>query len=300
MTDTVSITSGLLSATINPLGAELLSLTDADSRELMTNADPAFWAGHAPLLFPNVGRLNDDTYRLDDRVYHLPQHGFARHQMFEMIEAQDACVSFRLSDNAETRSHYPFAFLLDMMFAVEGATLSMAATVRNRGDVPMPFSFGYHPAFAWPLPFGGNRASHRIAFEADEPAPLCAITAGALIAAHTKPSPVKANILALSDDLFVADALVWNDLNSRSLTYGVPGQPVLDMSFPDTPWLGIWTKPGAAFLCVEPWAGMADPDGYTGDFRDKPGVMILAPGDARTFRMNVALNLAHSSGHSVT
>ena len=54
----VTITNGALFARINPLGAELWSLTDAAGREYMTSADPAFWTGHAPLLFPIVGALN--------------------------------------------------------------------------------------------------------------------------------------------------------------------------------------------------------------------------------------------------
>jgi galactose mutarotase-like enzyme len=82
---------------------------------------------------------------------------------------------------------------------------------------------------------------------------------------------------------------VWTDLNSRALTYGVPDGPHLDIAFPDTPHLGIWTKPGAPFLCIEPWAGHADPEGFTGDFRDKPGVTEIAPGDARTYRMDVTV-----------
>jgi galactose mutarotase-like enzyme len=288
--DRVSITSGALTAEIAHRGAELQSLKDEGGRELMSDGDPAYWRGRAPLLFPIVGRLNEDTLRLDRQSYTMEKHGFARRSRFALVDQGEAQVCFRLTDTPETRAMYPFAFALDAEFRLEGATLHMTVTVRNTGDMPLPASFGYHPAFAWPLPFGGGRGEHRIRFESDEPARLCAITMDGLIDKKTVPSPVVGNVFRLTDAQFENDALVWKDLASRRLTYGAPGYPSLDIAFPDTPWLGIWTKPGAGFVCVEPWAGMADPQGYAGDFRDKPGVFEIAPGGERQFRMDVTLN----------
>lgn len=286
---TVTIRSEKLTARIAPLGAELVSLTDADGRELMSSGDPAYWTGRAPLLFPIVGRVRDDRYRVGGQEYALPQHGFARRMEFALVEHGPANALFRLVDTPETRANYPFAFQLDMAFALDGAELAMMATITNPGDVPLPASFGYHPAFAWPLPYGAARADHRITFERDEPAAICAITDDALIAAERLPSPVVGRDLPLHDALFEKDALVWDDLASRRLRYGASTGKALDISFPDTPWLGIWTKPGAPFVCVEPWAGMADPAGFSGELMDKPDIFTLAPGTGRSFRMNVAL-----------
>ena len=286
--DPVTITSGTLTATIAPLGAELLHLTDAAGRELMSDGDTAFWSGHAPLLFPIVGRLNRDRYRIDETEYTLPQHGFARRMDFAVAAQGDDHVRFRLTDNPKTHEVYSFAFVLEMDFALEGAALTMTATITNPGAVPLPASFGYHPAFAWPLPYGAAKEAHRIVFDRDEPAPIRAIAEG-LIAAETVGTPVERNTLALSDDLFARDALIWDRLESRSLRYGPANGPALEIAFPDTEWLGLWTKPGAGFLCIEPWAGMADPEGFTGDFRDKPGVFEIAPGASRIFRMMVRL-----------
>lgn len=285
----IEIASDRLTAAINPFGAELSSLRDGKGRELMTDADPAFWAGRAPLLFPIVGRLADDKYRVDGNEYPLPQHGFARRQTFDLVEQAPDRAVFRLTDNEATRAVYPFAFALDAAFALAGATLAMDITVTNTGDRDMPASFGFHPAFAWPLPYGRARADHRIVFEKPEPAELSAIVVGGWIAAETWPSPIDGRELKLADALFERDALVWDSLESQSLRYDGGEGPGLEIGFVGMPRLGIWTKPGARYVCIEPWHGIADPIGFTGEIWDKPGILRFAPGETRTFGMQVTL-----------
>jgi galactose mutarotase-like enzyme len=288
VSDWIEIASGGLTAAINPLGAELSSLRDARGNELMTDADPAVWAGRAPLLFPIVGRLNGDVYRLDGETYAMPKHGFARTRAFTLEAHEAERAVFRLQDDAETRAIYPFAFALTAEYWIEGGSLMIEVTATNRGDNDMPASFGFHPAFAWPLPFGQPRDAHRVSFSSAETAPLRAIGPDGLIAADTRPSPLTYDRhLALADDLFAQDALVWDSIVSESVTYGAGHSPVLEIAFPDTPMLGIWTKPGASFICVEPWHGIADPAGFDGEIWDKPGIMRIAPGDERVFRMSV-------------
>ncbi|MES2441638.1 MAG: aldose 1-epimerase family protein [Pseudomonadota bacterium] len=285
----IHIASGRLSATINPFGAELTHLRDAQDRALMTDADPAFWSGRAPLLFPIVGRLVGDRYRLGGETYELPQHGFARRQDFAVVEATADRAVFRLADNEATRAVYPFAFTLDAAFTLSEATLSIDVTVTNTGDAAMPASFGFHPAFAWPLPYGRPRDAHRIVFEKDEPAELAAIVLGGWIDDHGWPSPLDGRVLHLDDARFERDALVWEQLASQSVRYDGGEGPGLEVEFPDTPMLGIWTRPGARFVCIEPWHGIADRAGFTGEIWDKPGMMRFEPGEFRTFTMRVTL-----------
>ena len=290
MTDLISIASGDLTARIHPLGAELWSLTDAQGREYMTNADPAFWASHAPLLFPIVGSLADDTLRVDGKQYPMPRHGFARRSQFELVAHEAAEARFRLIDSPETRAVYPFAFALEMAFRLEDRKLAMEATVSNPGPDALPFSFGYHPAFAWPLPGGADKAAHKLDFEHDEPQPVRRVSRETgLLLAEGEPSPVKGRELPLTDALFTADAMIWTDLASRSLSYGAEGGAWLDVTFPDTAMLGLWQVPGARYLCIEPWQGHADPVGYSGDMREKPGMVMLTPGASHSIRMNVAV-----------
>ncbi|WP_137787042.1 aldose 1-epimerase family protein [Sphingomonas sp. 3P27F8] len=289
MAEWVVIAGDGLTAAINPLGAELSSLKDADGRELMTDADPAFWTGRAPLLFPVVGKPAGETIRVDGRAYAMKQHGFARRMSFAVVARAADRVTFVLTDTAETRACYPFAFRLEVTFRIERAALHVEVSIDNPGDVPLPASFGFHPAFAWPLPGGGAKEAHRIVFAAAEPAPLRQIDGDGQIAPDLRPSPLDGRMLALRDALFAKDALIWDRLHSESVIYHGDGGPRLEIAFPDTPMLGIWTKPGAHFVCIEPWHGIADPAGFAGEFRDKPGVFEVAPGAAKRISMRVTL-----------
>ena len=293
MIDLVAIASDGLTARINPLGAELWSLTDAAGADYMTAADPAFWTGHAPVLFPIVGMVRDGRYRLDGREYAIPKHGVARTARFEVVAQEAGSVTFRLTDNPTTRAAYPFAFQLDLKFAVEGMTLRMTATITNPGLTPLPFSFGFHPAFAWPLPGGAAKDAHRLVFERDEPEDVRRIDpASGLLLPDPQLTPVEGRELAPTAEMFEPDALIWDALSSRAASFGAEGGGWLDLAFPDCPMLGVWQKPGADYLCVEPWAGIADPVGFDGDFRAKPGIMELAPGTSRSFRMDMTVRPA--------
>lgn len=287
----IEIGSAELFAAINPYGAELTHLRDADGRELMTDANPAFWTGHAPILFPIVGGLNGDTLRLDGERYTMGKHGFARRSTFAVVEHSATRVVFLLEDSAETLAVYPRKFALRLTYAIEGATLAITAEIKNReAERTLPASFGFHPAFAWPLPYGEARADHRIVFAGDEPEPLRELTPGGLIVAQERPSPLDGGrTLQLRDDLFTDDALIWDAVRAQSVRYGAETGPQLRVDFPDTPMLGIWTKPGAAYICIEPWHGIADPEGFSGDFTAKPGVFEVSPGESKICAMHVTL-----------
>ncbi|WP_448660206.1 aldose 1-epimerase family protein [Sphingomonas sp. CJ99] len=289
MSDWLSIGGGALTARINPLGAELSSLTDAQGREWMTDADPAFWAGRSPLLFPIVGALNGGTYRHKGQEYALPQHGFARRRSFALIDSGADHATFQLTDDGDSRAVYPFAFALDAEYRIDGPSLTIACTVTNTGDEPMPASFGYHPAIAWPLPGNADKDGHDIAFDQPEPGLLARLSSG-LIAGHDRPSPlIDGQILRLGDALFQDDALIWDGLASRAVTYRSPGGTTLRVEFPDADKLGIWSKPGARFVCIEPWWGIADPVGFAGEISEKPGIYLLAPGEERRFAIRISI-----------
>lgn len=287
--DWITIRSTGLSATINPLGAQLSVLRDAAERDLQWRGDPAVWAGRAPILFPIVGMLVGGRYRIGEQRFALSRHGFARARRFTVAEAGPSSVTFRLSADAQTLAVYPYQFELDVNFSVEDASLAVTSWIRNRGDQQMPASLGYHPAFAWPLPYGEDRAAHFIEFERDEPAPIRRLDGDGLLRPEASRTPVENRRLVLRDELFTADALIFDQVVSRTVTYGSELGPRIAVSFPGVPYLGVWTKPGANFICIEPWQGVTDAQGFSGELQDKPGSLILAPGAAHAVGMTITL-----------
>ncbi len=285
----IPLRSAELYAEVNPLGAQLSVLRDAGGRDLLWNGDPAVWAGRAPVLFPIVGELAGGQYHLHGKSYPLSRHGFARGKPFEVVAATLGSATFRLSADETTLAVYPFHFELDLRFAVNGATLAVSASVRNLGDTGMPASFGYHPGLRWPLPYGRARAAHFIEFATDEPAPIRCLDGAGLVTPRPHPTPVSNRRLVLDDSLFTNDALIFDQVRSRSVVYGASDGPRIRVSFPDAPYLGIWTKPGAPFICIEPWHGLADPSGFTGDFTAKPGVFTVAPGGVQSMETRIEL-----------
>jgi galactose mutarotase-like enzyme len=285
----VSISSDKLVAEIDPLGAQLSSLKNRAALDLLWNGDPKVWAGRAPLLFPIVGVLLGGAYRLGMQSYRLPRHGFARGKLFSIESQNSSAALFRLVADESSLQVYPFQFELKVHYELNGATLSVTTSIGNQGSAAMPASFGYHPGFRWPLPFGQPRSSHFIEFECDEPAPARRIDSAGLLAAESHPTPIAHRRLTLADSLFQDDVLIFDQINSRSVLYGSNDGPRIKIGFPDAPYLGVWTKPGAPFICIEPWHGVTDPEGFSGDFKDKPGVFVLKGGEAFCTRMDITL-----------
>ncbi len=287
--DVIAIAADGMSAGIALHGAELHYLRDGDGRDLLWDGDPAFWTGRAPVLFPIVGGLRNNQYRYKARTYTLEKHGFARRSRFTLAEQSESAATFRLEADDATRAAYPFVFRLDMRFAIAGGAIDMTATVTNLGEAEMPASFGFHPALRWPLPYGERRADHRILFAQAEPAPIRRLDPAGLLASDPRPAPVRDRVLHLDDSLFVEDAVIFDHPVSRRVQYGAEAGPQVEVDFPDMPMLGIWTKPGAGYLCIEPWQGTSDPASFDGDIRDKPGIVLIAPGVSRQFAMRISL-----------
>ncbi len=245
-----------------------------------------------------VGRLPNDTALIGGKNFSMRQHGFARAKRFSLVEKQNFKCCFRLEADDETREQYPFDFSLDATFTIEGPVLHVAACILNQSSRAMPVSFGFHPAFRWPLPYGGDRHDHDIRFEKEEHAPIRRAVDGLLDAASSS-TLFEGRIMRLGDEMFEPSALIFDRLDSRAVTFGVPGKPSIQVRFANMPHLGIWTKPGAGFLCIEPWQGYAAPSGFTGELQTKPGMISLPPGESATFAMDICLLAARQDAHDL-
>ena len=209
--------------------------------------------------------------------------------MFEAVAADEHSATFRLDADEASLALYPFRFGLEVRFVLQGPCLTVTMQVRNNGADDMPASMGYHPGFRWPLPHGQPRDAHCIEFDADEPAPVRRIDSQGLLTPERHPTPIVNRRLQLDDALFQDDVVIFDQIRSRLVIYGADGGPRIGIGFPDARYLGVWTKPGAPFICIEPWQGITDPAGYSGDLRDKPGVFVLAPASSRSLTMTVTL-----------
>ncbi len=277
--DLVSLSSSRLSATIDPLGAELQSLTEKDGTEYLWNGDAAFWTGRSPILFPVVGMLNGGVYRWQEKCYALEKHGFTRRSKFALADRDASSATFRLAATEVTRSSYPFDFTLDLRFAL-GDELIIAATVFNLGTGPMPFSFGFHPALRLTTP-----GDSELAFAQRETGPVWRMDEAGLLD-RTETLPGDGHVLKIDSRLFESDAMIVRDVASRLVTLRT-GARTLTVAWSNLPDLGLWSKPGAPFLCIEPWAGFNDPAGFEGMIADKPGIVMLAPGAEWTASMTI-------------
>ena len=275
------IANQYLHAEFRARGAELQRLRTLSGVDFLWNGDPMVWGRIAPTLFPIVGQLKGDRYLLDGRSYAMGRHGFARDLDWELLRYSREACTWRLRDDEATRALYPFAFDLRVTYQVRDLCFEARYDLANLGDRPMPASLGAHPAFRWPLQ-GASREAHALAFEKPEPAPVRRLVGG-LLDPHPFPSPVDGRTLKLRDELFREDALVLDGLQSRSLAYTAPGSLGLEIAWRGFSQLGLWTKPGAGFLCIEPWQGTASPADWEGSLLQKPGMLLLEPGGRRSF-----------------
>lgn len=268
-----------LSITISERGAELRSVLDLEAGlEYLWQADSAWWGRSAPVLFPFIGRLKGDRYRWKGLEYPMGQHGFARDRDFELIEHTAQRAVFELRADAETRQRYPFGFSLQIAWQLEGRSLSETLSIHNHGEESLPFSIGLHPAFNCPLQAGESFDDYRICFEQAETAPVHLLAEG-LRSGETRPFLMDQRAFPLHPALFIDDALIfkglgseWVELRSRKSDRG------LRVSLKGWPWLGIWTKPGAPFVCIEPWLGITDSAAVSGELAEKEGLIQLPPG----------------------
>jgi galactose mutarotase-like enzyme len=290
-TDSHTLRGGEVTATIKAHGAELCSLRNAEGIELLWQAGPE-WPRHAPLLFPIVGRLKNDTLRHDGKTYPMTQHGFARDLRFDWIERGPDSCRLILRDSAETLSHYPFAFEVTVAYRAAGADLHVTLEITDTGRAMLPASIGAHPAFNWPLLPDMAKEAYRLIFSDDEIAPIRRLKNG-LMRAQPEPSPIMDQTMALSDRLFDDDAVILDRPASRQVRYTADRGPFIELSWEGFRELGVWSKPGAPFLCIEPWYGFASPSDFDGEFSEKPGIMQIPPAERRA--MTYRIRAGHAS-----
>ncbi|QDA60829.1 aldose 1-epimerase family protein [Hymenobacter jejuensis] len=285
---TYTLENDLCRVSVNSHGAELSSFIrkSVDERaelEYMWQADPAIWGRHAPVLFPIVGRLPQDTYLYNGQSYKLSQHGFARDREFALVRQTPTQLRFELRADEQTRAVYPFDFRLAITYQLHDRTLTVGWDVQNpAADQDLLFSIGAHPAFRCPI-LEEEEKFEDYFFHFDHPVTVERhVLEGGLLNGQTETVLREQTELPLTYQLFEQDALVLKHYDFTHITLrSFRSDRSVRMRFDGFPYLGLWTKgEGASFVCIEPWHGVASAVGEVQELADKEGIMTLAPGQS--------------------
>ncbi len=275
---TFELKKGGLSAAAQTRGGELVSLKEGSGREYIWEGDPAFWTGQNPVLFPIVGSLREGKVDIGGQTFEMGRHGFARGMEFSLAEWEKDHITLKLRENEKTLARYPFPFFLRVTHRLLEDGFSTAFTVENTGDAPMPFCIGAHTAIR--IPEGERLEDYELLFDRKERADSLLLDRAGLIRRDgRRPMLDGSGRLALSYDIFAEmDTVIFRELRSGSvsLVRRDTGRGVA-LDFHEVPMVAFWTKPGAPFLCMEPWQGCAAWDDESGRFEDKPFCVRLQP-----------------------
>lgn len=272
----IELKKGNLRAAARTLGGELVSLRD--EREYIWEGDPAFWSGQNPILFPIVGSLKDGKVDIGGKNYEMGRHGFARGMEFIPVEQGEDFVTLELRENEETLARYPFPFSLRVTHRLLEDGFSTTFSVTNTGSAPMPFCVGGHTAIR--IPEGERLEDYELVFDVLEQADSHLLDPQGIIRHDGRKPMLDGNRIALDYNTFAEmDTVIFSMLRSGnvSLLHRETGRGVR-LDFHEFPMVAFWTKPGAPYLCLEPWQGCAAWDNESGKFEDKPFCTVLQPG----------------------
>ena len=285
-------------AEIDLHGAELTSLKRQGSdEELIWTADKDYWGRHAPMLFPIVGKLWNGQYRVDDKIYRLPQHGFARDLNFTALCQDTDSVVLALESNDDTLKVYPYKFRIEATYRLENSTLVVEWRIKNPDSGPMYFQIGAHPGFNY-RDFDKNDFIHGYFRLAQGEEPVSRLIIGQLTPDGYRSE--NAGMIELDSDamlpitpgLFAADALVLEEHQiDQVILYDKDCTPYIALETEDAPVWGLWSPPGknAPFVCIEPWMGRCDVEGYEGSIEGRDYINKLEAGKSTAFTYRITI-----------
>lgn len=264
---------------IHEKGAEVREVLDKKSgRHYMWSGDPAYWGRVSPVLFPIVGRLMNDQYKIDDQTFELTQHGFLRDVNFDLYEETAHTVAFQYESRGRHVKQYPYEFTARIRYELLENGLKISWEIDHDGDDTMHFSIGGHPAFRVPLVEGEQAADYSLTLTpSTEHLPVQYELRNSLV--REKGKGIEIEPIQLRPELFQQDAMIFSHINRVSLTSRAGHGVEVDLT--GFPFVGIWSpydqEKGtmAPFVCIEPWYGIADMEGTNGQYKEKFGIQTL-------------------------
>ncbi len=278
------IENDILRAEIDSFGAELKSVRRKENdREYMWYADKKYWGRTSPVLFPFVGSLKNKEYIYQGRHYPMGQHGFARDMEHTLTSQTDREIWFELASTQETLEKYPFAFILRIGYALDGAELKVMWKVENPADRTMVFSIGAHPAFLCPVHGESSKAGYRLYFGGVNEIHHHGNTVDTGLAIKTEDIviPLADHRVSITEDFFDRCTYMIEGAQTGEVGLEDPeGSRIITMTF-DTPLFAIWSPEGknAPFLCIEPWYGRCDATDFEGTLEERDYTNVLKAGE---------------------
>lgn len=268
----VILNNGAVQLEISETGAEIRKAT-VNGEERFWSGDPEFWSGVSPVLFPICGGLKDDKFTIGGKEYFLEKHGFARNMEFTVESQSEVSAVFLLTETEETLKVYPWRFELRVKYSLTGSAIKIEYDIKNCSDSTMYTAIGSHEAYACPE----GIEDYDIIFEKPETLKAARV-AGKLIERNTDTILFESNTLPLYNKYFDIDALVFTDIKSRfaTLRNRKTGKSV-SVDFNGFEYLLLWTKPGAGYLCIEPWTTIPSYTDDTYDISLKEGMTAVLP-----------------------
>ena len=259
---------------VKTAGAELTSFYSKDiDTEYLWQGNPDVWYGQSPVLFPIIGRVLDDKYYLNGTEYTMPKHGLFRKREAKLVEKNDTSMTFMEEADEETKKIFPFDFKVFVKFEIDGKKLKVTHKIVNDSADKMYFSIGGHPGFNCEI-------GDYILFEKNETLDTVEIDTECLRTGKTVPVLNDENKLVITKDIFNNDALIFSNMNSSYLTLSSDNHDrKVKFDFSDCSYLGIWAKPAAPYVCIEPWWGVNDSHERKADISMKDAIISLASGD---------------------
>lgn len=241
--------------------------------QVLDNNGNIYWKRQAPILFPIVGQLKNSQIQIEDKTYEMSQHGFARDMDFEEISKTETKHHYMLKYNEETLKKYPYKFELHVIYEIIENTLTVTYKVKNIDDKTIYFGLGGHPAFNCDY----SNGEYEIVFPEQEDEIEFLKLKDGLIDTENAENILQDNKIYLKEDTFDNDAVIMKNLKSNkvSLQNHRTNQKILEFDFTGFPFLALWSKKGAPFVCIEPWQNTADRIDSTQIYKDKEGIIEL-------------------------
>jgi len=273
-----------LSQTLTNRGAQILKWR-IGNHDLLWNGRGGKWDAIAPLLFPVVGHINGNEIRIAEDRYPMMLHGFIAGQDFQVKNLYAESVHLSSCSNETSLKFYPFFFQFDVFYTLYESALESRFIITNTGLETMPFAFGVHPGFRWPL-FGDEKSDYVFRFEKPESALVPVITKDGLFrSANRKIENFNGQDLVLSPYIFQNEALCFLNTSSRQAVIEHSQYGFLKISTENFSHWALWSYPEAPFLCIENWSGYGDPENFDGEFAQKPSMRFLEPGQQEIFKV---------------